>query len=49
VEKDLKKIQIDIPALRSQLVELMKEGFSEIPLTDLLFIIKETCLINKES
>lgn len=38
---DLNKIKVPLADLRVQLVELMKQGFTEIPLADLLFIIKQ--------
>jgi hypothetical protein len=38
---ELNKIKVPLADLRIQLVELMKQGFTEIPLADLLFIIKE--------
>ncbi len=45
---DITTINIDIATLRSELVQLMKEGFKEIPLTALLIIIKANCIIEKE-
>lgn len=47
-EKSLGSILIDVPALRSQLVELMKEGVSDIPLDILLIIIKDKCLVKEK-
>jgi len=44
----LKTIQIDIPALRSLLVELMKIGENEISLEELLFYIKASCLVEEK-
>lgn len=38
-------IRVNIPALRQALVELMKDGFNEMPLDALLHIIKENCLV----
>jgi hypothetical protein len=47
VNVDLEKILIDIPELRSQLVKLMKEGVSHIPLHDLLLLIKATSVVKE--
>lgn len=44
----LATLKVDIASLRTQLVELMKDGFKEIPITSLLLIIKETSLIKEE-
>lgn len=38
--KELNKIKVPLADLRVQIIELMKQGFTEIPLADLLFIIK---------
>jgi hypothetical protein len=35
----LNTIKVNIPSLRLQIIELMRDGFEEIPLGDLLFII----------
>lgn len=37
---ELNKIKVPLADLRVQIIELMKQGFTEIPLADLLFIIK---------
>ncbi len=37
--KELNKIKISLPVLRMTIVELMKEGYTEIPLGDLLVMI----------
>lgn len=42
------KLKVDIAVLRLQLVELMKDGFTTIPLEDLLLIIKNTSLIKEK-
>jgi len=47
VNVDLEKILIDIPELRSQLVKLMKEGISKVPLQDLLLLIKATSVVKE--
>lgn len=39
--EELNKIKVNLADLRIQIVQLMKDGFTEIPLADLLFIIKE--------
>lgn len=39
--RELNKIKVPLADLRIQIIELMKQGFTEIPLADLLFIIKE--------
>jgi hypothetical protein len=38
--KALNRVKVSLPELRMQIVELMKQGFTEIPLADLIFIIK---------
>lgn len=38
--RELNKIKVPLADLRIQIIELMKQGFTEIPLADLLFIIK---------
>lgn len=40
--QDLNKVKIPLAELRVQIVELMKDGFTEIPLADLLHLIKHT-------
>lgn len=35
----LNTVKVNIPSLRLQIIELMKDGFEEIPLGDFLFII----------
>jgi hypothetical protein len=37
--KYLNTIKVNIPELRLHIIELMKDGFEEIPLGDLLYII----------
>lgn len=45
--KTLSEILVDIPALRHQLIELMKDGFTEIPLDALLLIIRSSCTVEE--
>lgn len=39
---ELNSLKIPLADLRSQIVELMKNGVTEIPLGDLLWLIKRT-------
>lgn len=39
---ELNSLKIPLAELRAQIVELMKDGFEEIPLGDLLWIIKRS-------
>lgn len=38
--KELNRVKINLADLRAQIVDLIKEGYTEVPLADLIFIIK---------
>lgn len=48
VESDLNKIKLPLAELRQQIVELMREGKTEVPLGDYLYMLRLIYRENRE-